>query len=204
MFSKKIAIERFRLSTNQCIKIEKYIQLINHYNNHTNIVGKSTLADPWKSHVLDSLQICKFIPDKNCSILDMGTGAGIPGLILAMCNFSNIYMVDSNSKKINFVKSVCSKLNIKATIYKSRIEKLASMKFDFLVSRALTNLNKLLFYSQQFLNNNTVLVFLKGKTINDELVLAEKNWSFQYSLKKSISDERGSVIIIKNLCKINA
>ena len=113
-------------------------------------------------------------------------------------------MVDSNSKKINFVKSVCSKLNIKATIYKSRIEKLASMKFDFLVSRALTNLNKLLFYSQQFLNNNTVLVFLKGKTINDELVLAEKNWSFQYSLKKSISDERGSVIIIKNLCKINA
>jgi 16S rRNA (guanine527-N7)-methyltransferase len=172
-------------------------------NNSINIVGKSTLIDPWKSHILDSLQISSFIPKKNCSILDLGTGPGIPGLVLAMYDFTNVSLVDSNLKKISFVKTVCSKLNIKAKIYRKRIEMLTHIKSDFLISRALANLNKLFFYSQNFLTEKTVLIFLKGKTVKKEIADAQKIWKFQYKLKQSLSDKRGRIVVVRCLKKIN-
>ena len=113
MFSKEKIIDKFYLTGQQTNIIDQYIYEINEYNNHTNIVGKSTLLDPWKSHVLDSIQIGNFIPNKQSSILDLGTGAGIPGLLLAICNFTSVSLIDSNLKKINFIKLVSSKLNIR-------------------------------------------------------------------------------------------
>jgi 16S rRNA (guanine527-N7)-methyltransferase len=70
-------IKRFLIKKNQEILIEKYLELLADYNTHTNLVGKSTLFEPWNSHVLDSLQILPFIKNKNNSVLDMGTGAGL-------------------------------------------------------------------------------------------------------------------------------
>ena len=90
MLSKQKIIEKFGLTELQSKKIDQYIYEINAYNNDTNIVGKSTLIDPWKSHVLDSIQIGNFIQNKKSSILDMGCGAGMPGLILAISNFTNV------------------------------------------------------------------------------------------------------------------
>lgn len=203
MFSKKNISERFNLSQEKVDKLDKYIQEITNYNTHTNIVGKSTLIDPWKSHVLDSIQMGNFISNKKSSILDMGTGAGIPGIILAISQFTNVSLIDSNLKKIKFVKFVCLKLNINIKIYHQRIESLINQKFDYLVSRALTNLNKLFFYSQKLLNKHTILIFLKGKHTNDEINEAKRFWKFRYKLYQSISDERGNVVIIKDLMKIN-
>ena len=129
----------------------------------------------------------------------MGTGAGLPGLVLAMIGYKNVNLVDSNSKKINFLKSVSKKLDIKAKIFLSRIEKLNNQKFDFLISRALANLNKLFTYSHKFTNKDTVLIFLKGKKANDEIEEAKKMWSFSSKTYPSYSDKRGNVLIIKKL-----
>ena len=149
------------------------------------------------------MQIVNFIPNKQSAILDMGTGAGIPGIILAINGFKNMSLIDSNFKKIKFIQSVCRELNIEVKIYNQRIESLINNKFDYLVSRALANLNDLFFYSQKLLKNNPVLIFLKGKRVKDEIQEAARYWKFNYELHKSISDERGSVIIIKDLSKIN-
>ena len=203
LFSKKEIIKKFRLTNEQSEKIELYIQEICKHNVHTNIVGKSTLKNPWVSHVLDSIQISNFITNKQSSILDMGTGAGIPGLILAINNFTNVSLIDANLKKIKFIESICSKLNIKATIYHQRIESPINKKFDFLISRALANLNQLFYYSQKLLNNKTILIFLKGKQTKEEIHEASKYWKFYYELYQSFSNKRGKVIIIKGLNKIN-
>ncbi len=196
-------MESLDLSYEQVDKIDQYIQEIITYNTHTNIVGKSTLINPWKSHVLDSVQMGNFISNKKSSILDMGTGAGIPGIILAINKFTNVSLIDSNTKKIKFVNSVCSKLDINIKIYHQRIESLINKKFDYLISRALANLNKLFFYSQKLLNKHTILIFLKGKHTDDEINEAKRFWKFRYKLYQSISDERGNVVIIKDLMKIN-
>ena len=113
MYTKQKIIEKFKLSIHQSSKIDQYLDEIHIFNNHTNIVGKSTLVNPWNRHVLDSIQITNFINNKKSSILDLGTGAGMPGIILSINNFTNVSLIDSNLKKIYFVKFVCLKLNIK-------------------------------------------------------------------------------------------
>ena len=189
----------FSISSFQEEKLKNFILELKRFNKHTNIVGKSTLTNPWKSHILDCIQISSFIDDKNSSILDMGTGAGLPGLVLAMVGYKNVNLVDSNGKKINFVRFVCNKLNLKANIFLDRIEVLKKEKYDFLTSRALANLNKLFTYSHKFSNHDTVLIFLKGKTVNYEIKEASKKWSFNSEIYQSLSDKRGKVLVVKNL-----
>ena len=189
----------FSISQSQEIKFEKFIEELVVYNKHTNLVGKSTLTDPWRSHILDCIQISSFIEKKNSSILDMGTGAGFPGLVLAIMGYQKVCLIDSNKKKINFIKGICKKLNIKVNIFLNRIEKLNNKKYDFLTSRALAKLNKLLTYSHNFTHKDTVLIFLKGKTVNEEINEAKKYWFFKSKVQQSCSDERGKILIIKNL-----
>ena len=189
----------FYISQSQETKLQKLIEELVVCNKHTNLVGKSTLADPWRSHILDCIQITPFIEKKNSSILDMGTGAGFPGLILAIMGYERVSVIDSNGKKIDFINSICKKLDIKVNVFLSKIEKLNNKKFDFLTSRALAKLNKLLTYSHNFIHKDTVLIFLKGKTVNEEIKEARKYWYFKSKVQQSRSDDRGKVLIIKNL-----
>ena len=189
----------FPINPSQEIKLVKFLKELAIQNKRANLVGKSTLVDPWRSHILDCIQISLFIKNKYSTIIDIGTGAGLPGLVLAMMGYKNVSLVDSNGKKINFVKHVSEKLNINVRIFLNRIEKLNNKKFDFVISRALGNLNKLFTYSHKFTNNETVLIFLKGKTVKNEIKEAKNIWNFQSEIYPSYSDERGSVLVIKKL-----
>ena len=189
----------FLVNPAQEIKLIKYLKELAIYNKHTNLVGKSTLANPWRSHILDCIQVSTFIKNRNSTILDMGTGPGLPGLVLAITGYKNVNLVDSNRKKISFVKHISKELDISVKIFLSRIEKLNNSKFDFLISRALANLNKLFIYSDKLTDKDTVLIFLKGKKVKNEIQEAKKIWSFNSEIHPSESDERGSVLIIKKL-----
>ena len=194
-------LKKFLINKKQHDKIENFLTKLKENNAHTNLVGKSTLLDPWNSHVLDSLQIQNFINNKNLSILDMGTGAGFPGIILSLFGYKHLTLVDSNGKKINFLNMIKDEMKLDLNIIKKRLENLEDLKFDIITSRALSNLSQLLSYSQKFIKKNTVLIFLKGKTVNEEIIDAQKKWKFEFSTHKSISDERGSLLIIRNFRK---
>jgi 16S rRNA (guanine527-N7)-methyltransferase len=189
----------FSINSSQEIKLIKFLKELAIHNKHTNLVGKSTIVNPWRSHILDCIQVSPFIKNRNSTILDMGTGPGLPGLVLAIIGYKNVNVVDSNRKKINFVKHISKKLDIGVKIFLSRIEKLNNTKFDFLISRALANLSKLFIYSHKLTDKDTVLIFLKGKKVKNEIQEAKKIWSFNSAIYPSQSDERGSVLIIKKL-----
>ncbi len=197
----KLIEEKFKIHIEQKKIFRKYINELCKWNSHTNLVGKSTLVDPYNSHILDCLQITKFINDKKKSIIDLGTGAGLPGAILSIANYPNVFLIDSNIKKIKFLKHIAKELNLSFKIFYSRIEDFKNLKFDYIVSRALSSLDKLLFYSIKLSHNETKMVFLKGEKILSEIKTAEKLWKFDYTLKSSISDSRGKVIILENLRK---
>ena len=192
-------IKNFYLNKQQELKLNIFLEELINYNRHTNLVGKSTLVNPWQSHILDCIQISKFIKNKKSTILDMGTGPGLPGLILAIVGYKKVSLVDSNNKKINFIKNIIKKLDIKVEVFLNRIEKINNKKYNYLTSRALASLSKLFSYSQNFINKDTVLIFLKGKSVNDEIVEAKQKWDFDSYIKQSRSDERGKILIIKNL-----
>ena len=194
-------LNNYIINKNKKAALQEYLNKLRDFNSHTNIVGKSTLINPWTSHILDSIQILPFIKNKKFSILDMGTGAGLPGLVLCISGCKHVTLVDSNGKKINFLNLIKKEMNLSARIILERVENLNNMKFDIITSRALASLNKLFSYSQKFMKKNTLLIFLKGKTVNEELKEAQKRWIFQFQKHKSISDSRGTILIVKSLIK---
>lgn len=201
--NKKQILTKYPIHSRQEKNLQKYIDSIIKYNFHTNLVGKSTLVDPWSKHILDSLQLISFIKSKNHSILDMGTGAGLPGVVLSIVGYKNISLVDSNGKKIKFLKRIKDDLGLDLNIISGRLEKIHNLKFDIIISRALAKLNILFGYSQNFIKKNTVLIFLKGKTVNEEIFEAKKNWKFEFQKYQSVSDTRGVILIIESLSRTN-
>ena len=108
-------------------------------------------------------------------------------------------MIDSVGKKIDFIRDIIKKISLSAKTEKKRIENLNIGKADMIVSRALAPLNKLLSYSLFLSNKNTTCLFLKGRSVYNEIEMAKKNFFFNYETFKSISSEEGHVLKITNL-----
>ncbi len=200
--TKEEIIKQFKINIHQEKLLDTYIFNLKKHNKHTNLVGSSTLEDPWNRHILDCLQILPTLNDCNCSILDMGTGAGLPGLLLSIMGCQNVTLIDSNNKKIKFLEKIKKEMNLKFKTVLDRVENKENEKYDIITSRALANLSKLFTYSHNFLKKNTVLIFLKGKTVNDEILDATKIWKFEYKKHASLSDRRGNLLVIRNLKRL--
>ena len=195
-------IKIFNLKKVEIIALDQFISELKKINTSRNLVGKSTLLNPWDRHICDSLQIMSFIKNKNSSILDMGTGAGFPGIVLSILGYKKITMIDSRKKKTEFVKQIIEKLGLKAKIINSRLEDMQLPPFQYITSRALASLDKLLYYSLFFSNYRTRLIFLKGKNVNTEILDAQKKFFFDYKIYESKSSGGGFVVKIKGF-KIN-
>ena len=192
-------ISYFNLNKIQVEKIEFFITSIINHNQHTNLVGKSTIENIWDRHVLDCLQLTKHISNKKLKILDLGTGAGLPGVLLSIIGYQNVLMIDSIKKKTDFVKKMVKELSLSAKIQNKRIEKTPTSQQDIILSRALAPLIKLLTYARMHSNKNTTLLFLKGRNVNIEIDKAMKEYFFDFEKIESISSGDGCILQIKNI-----
>ena len=197
--SKSDIVSEFVLNKTQVDKIDYYLSSIIEHNKHTNLVGKSTIENIWDRHVLDCLQLTKYIINKKLKILDLGTGAGLPGVLFSIVGFQKVLMVDSVKKKTDFVRKIIRELSLTAKIQNKRIEKLPSSQRDIIVSRALAPLVKLLTYARMYSNKNTTLLFLKGKNAISEIDIASKKFFFEFEKIKSLSSDDGCILKINNI-----
>ena len=197
--NKEEIINYFNLNKNQTESIEIFLSNIVEHNKHTNLIGRSTIKNLWNRHVLDCLQLSKYINSKKTKILDLGTGPGLPGVLLSIVGYKNILMIDSSRKKTEFVKLNISQLFLSAKIINKRIEAVEAKNHDIIVSRALAPLNKLLTYALIHSNKKTTSLFLKGRSVSNELQIAKKNFFFDYEVFESISVGGGCILKIKNI-----
>ncbi len=200
--NKSSVIKKYNLSKKQIDLIDSYILRLKKDNQIHNLVGPSTIDIAWDRHINDSLQLSEFILKKNASIIDFGTGAGLPGVILNIFGYTNILMVDSKMKKINFIKEFAHEQSLKIKTICSRVEKIKNQKFDFIICRAFAPLVKLLDYSRFFTKKNTSLLFLKGRSVKKEIHEAKKSFSFEYDLYSSQSEGDGYVLKINKYKKL--
>ena len=199
---KNLVIQKYNLNKKQVDLINNYLKKLSISNQKHNLVGKSTISDSWDRHINDSLQLSKFISKKNSSIIDLGTGAGLPGVILFIFGFTNISLIDSKIKKINFIKEFAYENNIIIKTICTRVEKIKNQKFDYIVCRAFAPLVKLLDYSLFFTKKNTSLLLLKGRNVNKEIEDAKKIFNFEYKIFPSNSRGNGFVLIINKYKKL--
>ena len=173
-----IILDHFpNLSDDQKNKFLELEKIYKFWNSKINVISRKDIDNIYLHHILHSLSIAKFVDFKaGTSILDLGTGGGFPGVPLSIffpeCNFD---LVDSVKKKVDVVNAVCKDLNLKnITTYKSRAEDL-NLKYDFMVSRAVAKISKLLKWSKNCCNpdsKNSIkngIIVLKGGDLNEEL-----------------------------------
>ncbi len=197
--SKPDIVSEFVLNKTQVDKIDFYLSSIIEHNKHTNLVGKSTIENIWDRHVLDCLQLTKYIINKKLKILDLGTGAGLPGVLFSIVGYQRVLMVDSVKKKTDFVRKIIKELSLTAKIQNKRIEKPPTSQHDIIVSRALAPLVKLLTYARMYSNKNTTSLFLKGRNATSEIYIASKVYFFEFEKIKSLSSDEGCVLKINKI-----
>ena len=199
---KGTVIKKYNLSRKQVDLIDSYVVKLTKSNQIHNLVGPSTIDVAWDRHINDSLQLSEFIEKKSASIIDLGTGAGLPGVILHIFGYLNILLIDSKMKKINFIKEFAHEQNLEIKTICTRVEKIKNQKFDFIICRAFAPLAKLLDYSRLFTKKNTSLLFLKGRSVKKEIYDAKNSFSFEYDLFPSQSKGDGHVLKINKYKKL--
>ena len=169
--------------------IKKYVDILIKWNQKINLIGRSTESILWDRHIKESFVIKNYIDKDEYPIIDLGTGAGFPGVILAMILKNDVYLVDANHKKtsfLNYVKTECNLSNV--TIINSRIEDINNFpNNNIIVSRALATINNI-YNLTEFNKNNIYNIYIKGSKLYDEIKEAQKKWSFDYNIIESQND----------------
>lgn len=152
--------------------LSKYYDFLIEYNKHTNITSILKKEDIYLKHFYDSLTITKIIDLNNVNnLLDIGSGGGFPGLVLKIFYPNiNLYVLDSNNKKIKFLDELSNHLDIKINLIHERAEEYSSktnIKFDLITARAVSNLSKLIKMTKGYINNDNSFIAMKGRTSNE-------------------------------------
>lgn len=177
-------------------RIEIYSYYLEKWGKSFNLVSRGTLVEFWQRHVIDSLQIIDKIKGK--TVLDVGTGAGFPGMILAMCTDLEVTCVDSDFKKALFLEEVARATGVKnVRILNSRVEAVEG-KFDTVTARAFSSLSNLIPLVEK---HSGYGVFLKGKTAEEEIEKARKSYFFKCELFDSKTDPNGKIVTIRDVSK---
>ena len=182
--------------------LRTYVVLLNKWQRKTNLVSNGSLADVWRRHGLDSAQLFPCFEAGTKSIADIGTGAGFPGMVLAILGGAEgveVHLIESNERKCAFLKEVSRATGAVAIIHNNRVEKLQDLSVDLVVSRAVAPLEKLLQYANPLLKKRGQCLFLKGKKWSEELTEAQKKWIIKDSTIQSLSDPSGMILKLKEI-----
>ncbi len=175
-------------------KLTAYVELLSQWNWRINLVSANTMGDVWRRHILDCAQLAKYLPRQTRVAVDLGAGAGLPGLILAAMGVPEMHLVESDLRKSAFLREAARIMDVAVTLHPERIEKVAAFPADAVVARACANLDQLIDYSENFLSPKTVCLFLKGENAREELAAAEASWNLTSETIPSLSDPSGVIL----------
>lgn len=185
-------------------QLKVYLGLLEKWQEKINLVSPQTMPDAWERHFIDSMQISDFIPEGAKTIFDFGSGAGFPGLVLAIMNSDkNFHMVESDQKKCSFMRTVSRETGLSnIAVHNSRIEDVSRETIpDLIMARALASLDKLLDYSSDWveLNPDLKFIFPKGEKHADEVVESKKKWIFDVTEKPSQTSKNASILLLSGV-----
>ena len=185
----------------------KYEELLKETNKSLNLIGNSTVNYIWHRHFLDSFQAIDFIDKNQKTLVDLGSGAGFPGLVMSIVAKDRkiplkIKLIEKSKKKINFLKKIISKLKLNADVINENVE---DEKFYFddeaFVVRAFKPLPKILELIHNKAENFKKIIIFLGKNGKDELLQASKNWDIKYKQSMSVTSNDSFLIEINKLIK---
>ena len=211
----KVFLDLYDVSRETMEKLSVYEKLIIEGQKKFNLIGKSTLGSIWLRHFADSAKLLKILKEvcqnsegKVLNLLDVGSGAGFPGVVLSiMTNAEKIpikvALADSNRKKSLFLKSIKKELGVSYTVVNKRSENI-KQKFEIITARAVTSVKTFLDLNHNLIKKESILVLFKGRTWKEEVKESKKKWKFELNVVKNnirIDSSGGVTLVIRNLKK---
>ncbi|TVR83795.1 MAG: 16S rRNA (guanine(527)-N(7))-methyltransferase RsmG [Rhodospirillales bacterium] len=187
------------LSDHTLLRLQRHLDLLVAWQRRMNLVGRATLDDPWRRHVLDSAQIVPLLPPGRPVVIDLGTGAGFPGLVLAIIANAEVHLVESDQRKCAFLREAARETGTALTVHSQRLESLTGLTGDVVTARACAPLPRLLGYAAPFLRRHGSGIFLKGRALASELTTASESWIMHAQQRPSLTDSEGAILIVKAL-----
>ena len=176
-----------------------YASLLVEWNEKFNLVASSTIPDLWTRHMLDSAQLFPLLPKGTKVLVDLGSGAGFPALVLSILGVPEVHVIESTGKKASFLRHVAEALHLNVTVHQARIESVRDLQADVVTARAVTALPSLLSLAKPFMGRESLGLFLKGEKADAELTEAAKYWTFKADRTPSVTDPSGVILGVKSL-----
>ncbi len=186
-----------------------YAALLEKWQKKINLVGRGSLADLWRRHMLDSTQLHGLLPPAAQAVqtvVDMGSGAGFPGMVLAIMGGVRVHLVESNQRKCAFLEAVNRETGAGAVIHNARVEALAEtlaepLAAEVVTARACAPLDRLLGYAEPFLGSGGICLFHKGRKAEGELTESAKKWTLEVNRIESLSDPAGVILRLERISR---
>ena len=194
--NRHLFLDHFPLTPKQITQFETYENLLRQWQKTINLVGPKTLDAVWERHFLDSAQLWPHLPEKTKRLVDLGSGAGFPGLVLAIMGVPEVHLIESDQRKAAFLKQVVRDLDIPVHVHAARLETVNLPSADVVTARALAPLSDLLRNAEKFVSHCSIGLFPKGEKAPEELAAAQKIWHIDACLIPSITEKRAMLIRI--------
>lgn len=194
--------EQFSVSRDVMEKLQAFDDVFVDWSSRHNLVARSTIADRWQRHYADSAQLATFVRGGG-HLVDMGAGAGFPGLVLAAMGEADglkVSLVESVGKKAAFLQAAIDAMRLNnATVIPQRVESITISAPDFISARALASLDKLCAYAFGIAGKNTICIFPKGQDVGSELTSTAKSWHMDVTQTPSMTNPGSTILTISNL-----
>ena len=186
-------------------KLRDYLVLLLKWNLRINLVARAKPDTLWQRHMLDSSQLARLLPQDAGPLVDLGSGAGFPGLVLALLTGRETHLVEADLRKCAFLQEAVRQLGLQnVTVHSHRIEAAQLPKAIALTARALASLPVLLDYAHRFLAPGGVAIFPKGRTAEAELTAATTRWTMHIERFPSSTDPDSTILRLSEIHPVSA
>ena len=179
-------------------RLEVYAALLRKESAQQNLIAKSTLDTLWERHVVDSAQLVRFEPAPGASWIDLGSGAGLPGIVIACLVEGPVTLVEPRRLRADFLHRCCESLGLSGKVFCTRAERVEG-RFDVITARAVARLSKLIEISHHLSTGKSVWVLPKGRSAADELAEARCAWQGVFHVEQSVTDADSQIVIARGV-----
>jgi len=193
--AKAFLTEGLNVSRETFERLDAFAKLVIAENEAQNLISAATIPNIWARHIVDSAQLALFAPQKGVW-LDLGSGAGFPGIIIALIRDEPMILVESRRKRVDFLQRCLEWLSLShVRLYGGPLENMPTENVDIISARAFAPLPKLLRLAHRFSNDRTTWILPKGKSAKEELALAQKTWQGVLDMKASYTEAGAHIIV---------
>jgi 16S rRNA (guanine527-N7)-methyltransferase len=183
-------------------RLRAYMDMLLRWNRTINLIARADESQIWDRHIADSLDLLPLLPAEFSHAIDLGSGGGLPGLVLAIATGRPFHLVESDQRKAAFLREAARATAAPATVHAVRIEALKLPPAPLITARALAPLPKLIAWAAPFLAPGGVCIFPKGRSAEDELTAAALQWHMRVRKTPSRSDPAALILSISEIARV--